>query len=197
MTGRTPDRFRRSLAGYSLDDAEFLRQLDEPESTNGLRPAAVLAPLFHDGREWRVLFTKRTDKVDSHKGQVSFPGGGREPEDESYLQTALRETWEEIGVEPSDVTLLGRIKPIITITQFKVFPFVGIIPHPYEYRLNGFEVADLLEIPLNRLLAEAGDQDQANPLGMTFNQGGEDIVWGATARMLYELLRIVYPENFD
>lgn len=193
MENQVPSRITQALSELSMDDGEFLNQVAEPHSNNGLKPAAVLAPFYWDGREWRVLFTKRTDKVDSHKGQISFPGGARDPDDESYAQTALRETWEEIGVRTADVKLLGRLRPIVTITGYRVFPFVGIIPHPYEFKLAPFEVASLLELPLAQLLEEAKGQDPTNPLGLTFNQGG-DVVWGATARMMYELIQTVFPE---
>lgn len=157
---------------------------------NGYKPAAVLVPFFHDGSEWRVVFTKRTDKVDSHKGQISFPGGGREPQDGSFSETALRETEEEIGVGRGEVELIGRLDPLITVTGYLVHPFVGIIPYPYDFELNKFEVARLLKISLNRLIEEAGNQDGdiVSGLDLKFNRRG-DLIWGATARILYQLIK--------
>jgi len=160
---------------------------------NGTRPAAVLAPFVRDNGRWKVLFTKRTDRVESHKGQVSFPGGTRDPADESHAATALRETEEEIGVARGDVELVGRLNPIVTITNFLVHPFVGIIPYPYPFKLNRNEVARLLEVDLEQLVAEARAQAHFPPgsLDLEFNQGGE-IIWGATARILYQLLEAVF-----
>ena len=160
---------------------------------NGTRPAAVLAPLVRDNGRWKMLFTKRTDRVESHKGQVSFPGGVRDPEDESHAATALRETEEEIGVARGDVELVGRLSPIVTVTNYLVYPFVGIIPYPYPFKLNRFEVARLLEVDLDQLVAEARAQTHLPPgsLDLEFNQGGE-VIWGATARILYQLLEAVF-----
>jgi 8-oxo-dGTP pyrophosphatase MutT (NUDIX family) len=157
---------------------------------NGLKPAAVLAPLFHDGHEWRVLFTKRTDRVEAHKGQVSFPGGTQDPQDETLLATALRETFEEIGVRAQDVEVVGGLEPVVTITNYLVCPFVGLIPHPYPFRLNDYEVERLIEVPLSQLLAEDRDQPADNPAALQFNRQG-DLIWGATARILHQLLGAV------
>ena len=156
---------------------------------NGHKAAAVLVPFFHDGDQWRVLFTKRTDKVETHKGQISFPGGGREPQDDSFSATALRETEEEIGVDRREIELLGRLDPIITVTDFLVHPFVGILPYPYEFQLNRFEVDKLLELPLEQLIEEAGEQAGGglSGLDLNFNRHG-DLIWGATARILHQLL---------
>jgi 8-oxo-dGTP pyrophosphatase MutT (NUDIX family) len=106
----------------------------EPEQTSvsvNLTPAAVLLPLLHKDEELHILFTKRTQTVKAHKGQVSFPGGVRDPDDESLLKTALREAQEEIGLRPEDVEILGALDPITTVTtDFLVYTFVGQIPFP-------------------------------------------------------------------
>src|SRR5687767_518274 len=99
--------------------------LVEIETSGALRRAAVLVPLFvRDGMLW-VTFTRRTETVEHHRGQISFPGGVEEPEDEDLAATALRETQEELGILPRDVRLLGSLSPIVTITDFAVAPFVG------------------------------------------------------------------------
>ena len=97
------------------------------------RRAAVLVPLFvRDGLLW-VLFTRRTETVEHHRGQISFPGGAAEPGDESLLATALRETEEELGIASGDIRVLGSLSPIETVTDFYVAPFVAAIPHPYVF----------------------------------------------------------------
>jgi 8-oxo-dGTP pyrophosphatase MutT (NUDIX family) len=170
--------------------ADRPRVKPEPD---GYRPASVLVPFFKNNDRWEVLFTKRTERVESHKGQVSFPGGAQDPEDDSPMATALRETEEEIGVRPADVKLVGQLDPMVTITNYLVRPFVGIIPYPYPFRLNRFEVDSLVTVPLDQLLAEAKDQPQATgpALDLTFNRQGE-VIWGATARILYQLLDAVF-----
>jgi len=103
--------------------------------------AAVLVPLVRKDGEWHVLVTKRTQKVEHHKGQISFPGGAWEPGDADLKDTALRETYEEIGLSPESVQLLGVLDDCPTITGFAVTPFVGVIPPSFDYRLNAGEVS--------------------------------------------------------
>ncbi len=167
-----------------------------PAPGDGSRPAAVLVPLYEDEAEWRVLFTKRTDKVDQHKGQISFPGGAKDPEDENLRSTALRETAEEIGVDPGDVEVLGALCPLKTISNFLVHPFVGVIPFPYDFKLNSFEVDSLVEVPLAQLIAEAEAQfsAQAPAASLKFNRRGE-IIWGATARIIFQFLKTVFLDQ--
>ena len=103
--------------------------------------AAVLIPLAWFEDEWHLLYTRRTDKVETHKGQVSFPGGACDPGEETPEQTALREADEEIGMHPQDVRVLGRLAPMITITSFRVTPVVGVVKWPYAFRVENAEVA--------------------------------------------------------
>jgi len=153
-----------------------------------LRPAAVLVPLFKDNGAWRVLFTKRTESVEHHKGQISFPGGSPDPEDIDLCATALRETEEEIGLAREAVSILGAMDPIKTITNYLVHSFVGVIPYPYPFRLNDNEVERLITPSLEVLIQEASSQQpQQGGLNLTFNRQGE-VIWGATARILYRLL---------
>ena len=100
----------------------------------GLRRAGVLVPLFvRDAKLWTVL-TRRTEIVEHHRGQISFPGGGEEETDESLYATALRETEEELAIAPADVISLGSLSPIVTVTDFYVEPYVAAVPQPYVWR---------------------------------------------------------------
>lgn len=158
------------------------------------RRAGVLAPLFvRDGALW-VLLTKRTESVERHRGQIAFPGGGQEQDDESLYATALRETEEEIGVAPADVRYLGALSPLTTITDFYVEPYVGAIPYPYPFRLQESEIAGLIEVPVLALLDPAALETKplpGRPEPVLFYHYEETVIWGATARMLKELLDAV------
>jgi 8-oxo-dGTP pyrophosphatase MutT (NUDIX family) len=98
-----------------------------------LRRAAVLVPFLWLHEQWHLLFTRRTDTVQSHKGQVSFPGGAADAEDSSPEHTAVRETHEEIGLQPQDITILGRLQDLPTVTNYLVTPVVAHIPWPVVF----------------------------------------------------------------
>jgi 8-oxo-dGTP pyrophosphatase MutT (NUDIX family) len=161
------------------------------ETGGPLRRAAVLVPLFmRDGMLW-VVFTRRTDTVEHHRGQISFPGGVEEPEDEDLAATALRETQEELGISPGDVRLLGALSPIVTVTDFAVAPFVGAIPHPYAFTPAESEIAEVIETPLAALRDPTILETRVLPgrdEPVLFYHHGPHVIWGATARILAELL---------
>ena len=167
------------------------RTLAVPEADPGIRRAGVMIPLFvKEGALW-ILFTRRTETVEHHRGQISFPGGGEEEDDESLLATALRETREEIGVEEADVQYLGALSPLTTVTDFYVEPFVGAIPSPYPFRVAEAEIAELIEVPVAALLDPRILEKKILPgreEPTLFYHHGAHVIWGATARMLQELL---------
>ncbi len=161
------------------------------------QPAAVLVPLYRDHGAWHVLFTLRTDLVDVHRGQVSFPGGRIEPEDRGPEQAALREAEEEIGIRPDDVRVLGALDPLLTVTRFRVEPVVGIIPWPYPLRLNSHEVAATFGVPLEWLADPANlevhhqEALEGPPVPVYFFRPFEGHrIWGATARITLNLLHL-------
>ena len=119
---------------------------------DGLRPAAVLILLYDKSGEPHVLLNKRSQLVEHHKGEISFPGGGRDPEDADFLATALRETHEEMGVEPGDVSVIGELDDVVTRTDFCVRVYVGTIPYPYPFKPLPREVAEVLEVPMSSLM---------------------------------------------
>ena len=111
-------------------------------------PPGCWRPCFLKEREAQLLFTQRTFTVKDHRGQISFPGGVQDAEDPDLLATALRETQEEIGLDPEAVEVLGALPPVATITGYRITPFVGLIPHPYDFHPNPLEVKRLLLLPL-------------------------------------------------
>lgn len=155
-------------------------------------PAAVLVLLEPLESGPHVIFTRRTDRVAHHKGQISFPGGTMDPGDPDLRWTALRETHEEIGVRPEDVEILGRLDDMLTITNFRVTPFVGLLtgPVPYPFRPAEDEVAEILEVPLAHLLDPGclEPEERVLPDGRSVSMHayrfGDHLIWGATARML-------------
>ncbi|MDD2922496.1 MAG: CoA pyrophosphatase [Anaerolineales bacterium] len=160
-----------------------------------LKCAAVLVPLTLYQSEWHLLFTRRTDRVESHKGQVSFPGGACDDGETTPEQTALREADEEIGVHPADVKILGRLSSMVTISHFRVTPVVGVIPSPYAFKVAGFEVARVFTIPLLWLADKnhyweffRRDSDRAL---IAYHPYDGELLWGATARMTVNFLKAI------
>lgn len=173
----------------------------EPKRINvGIGPyryASVLIPLLDEGGYCKILFTKRTQMVEHHKGQISFPGGAVEPEDSSNLETALRETYEEIGVLKKDVEVLGRIDDTVTMaSNFIIQPFVGLIPYPYEFVLNPGEVERLLSVPLE-YFSSSGSKPKEKLVEfegeahwtLAYEYDGE-VIWGATARVVENFMEV-------
>lgn len=160
------------------------------------RPAAVLVPVVVQPSGLTVLLTKRTDHLHHHPGQISFPGGRVEETDVSPVMTALRETEEEIGLDPDKVELLGELPEYLTGTGFRVTPVVGLVHPPFELALDTFEVAEAFEVPLSFLL------DVANHKRHRMHYRGrmreywampwkDYYIWGATAGMLVSLQRLL------
>jgi len=149
-----------------------------------------------DGEE-HLLFQVRSQHVEYHKGEISLPGGARDPEDDSLLATALRETHEEIGVAPDHIEVFGRLDDVTTRTRFVMSPFVGAITAPgtYPFRAANIEVDLLLEVPLAHLLSPASFEatvDASGRAGHAF-RFGEHLIFGATARVLDGFLGLVAP----
>jgi 8-oxo-dGTP pyrophosphatase MutT (NUDIX family) len=172
------------------------RRQPEASEAQDLVCAAVLLPLLCKDGEWHVLVTQRTQDVEHHKGQISLPGGACEPGDETLMDTALRETYEEIGVPPETVEVLGPLDDFPTVTNFVVTPFVGIIPHPFPYRLNPREVEAVVEVPIaflcdpSRLRVEQREYE-GRTFSVLFWDFGAYTIWGATARILKDFLDLI------
>jgi 8-oxo-dGTP pyrophosphatase MutT (NUDIX family) len=185
--------------------SQKLQQVDDPASQGyseidltdetQLKCAAVLIPLLHQGDEWHVLFTRRTDLVESHKGQVSFPGGSCEEDEITPEATALREAQEEVGIDPAQVRILGRLAHMITLTSYRVTPVVGVIDWPAVFRIGEGEVERLFTIPL-QWLADTRNRWEFPFPGrngglIAYHPYDGELLWGATARMMVDFLRVL------
>ncbi len=162
--------------------------------------AAVLVPLFEKEGSCHLLFTKRTDQVKHHKGEISFPGGMFDEEDGNLKKTALREAFEEIGLNEEDVQILGTLDDIVTVTEFIVTPFVGIFPYPYAFKLSPIECAELIEVPLASLLdsdcfsEKEIIQHNRKRIVETYQYSHHNI-WGATAHILKQFLDLITSQE--
>lgn len=181
------DGLRERLSAY---EPRRIEREDAPR-------AAVLIPLYEKEGTHHVIFQVRTELVEHHKGQISFPGGAHDEGDADLLMTALRETEEEIGLQREDVEVLGQLDDIVTITNFLVTPFVGRVtrPAPYPFAPSGFEVAELLEVPLPHLHEPATLANEPVPwrdrmVPPPAYRFGEHVIWGATARLLQRFLEL-------
>lgn len=190
----------------NLTEEEIAARLSETQSvarTDGYaqgdasapKCAAVLVPLLRQDDAWHLLYTRRTDLVESHKGQVSFPGGACDDGETTPEQTALREAEEELGLDPRQVRVLGRLNSMLTITSYRVTPVVGVIPWPTVFRPAQAEVARVFTIPL-AWLAERSNRWEFNMFGrdhsvIVYHPFNGEILWGATARMTVDFLEIL------
>jgi len=165
-------------------------ELADPE-----REAAVLAPVIRQGSREEILLTKRSEQLGDHPGQMSFPGGGREPEDADLEATALREAAEEIGLSPTEADVIGAIDDIETVTRYIVRPYVGVIPDR-PYTPDEYEVAEIVRLSVAALTdrtnyeSEHRDHPEYGPIRIHFFHVDGYTVWGATGRMLAQLLEL-------
>jgi 8-oxo-dGTP pyrophosphatase MutT (NUDIX family) len=174
-----------------LLDPEAAAALD----VHGRVDAAVLVPLYLSDGALHAVFTRRRDDLRRHAGEISFPGG-RQDEDETDLRvTALREADEEIGLDADDVEMIGALQPTPTIaTNYAVYPFVGLIEPGRTWRPSAGEVAEVLEFPLHRLRAGYARRRLLRR-GVPFRTDvycvDDNLIWGATARIVADLLERV------
>jgi 8-oxo-dGTP pyrophosphatase MutT (NUDIX family) len=181
--------------GTDLRDAlrSALSPADLVVEPDVVRPAAVLLPFVGDPEPW-IVFTKRTDELPRHPGEISFPGGMRHGADPDLLATALRETNEELGIRPETVDVLGALSPLQTFTSgTAIVPFVGTLASDPVFAPNPAEIAEVLEFPVARLLEVerpmAWSREHETYWGHVYELDGHTI-WGATARILNEFLEL-------
>ena len=163
-------------------------------SLEGFRKAAVLVPLIADGGGYDLLFTKRTDSVETHKGQISFPGGMVDEGDRDLVDTALREAEEEVGIKRSAVTTLGLLDDIATPVGFVITPVVGVLSRVPALSLNAVEVAEVFRVPVSFFAdPENGTVGYRERGGRRYEvwsfDTGTHVIWGATANIVKMLMR--------
>ena len=176
-----------------------LSKTSSPNSVNsdGLIEAAVAILVYPKPDSLTIILNKRTDRVEHHKGEISFPGGGRDPEDDSILDTALRETQEEMGIAPEDIEIIAQLDQVSTRSGFSITPFVGIIPPDYDFEVSNIEIAEVLEVPIESLLDTENQMEDDRVWGDEIPSKqysylyGRHIIWGATARIITQLLDIL------
>lgn len=163
---------------------------------------SVLLPLIWDIDHWSLLFTRRTEEVYSHKGEVSFPGGSVEENDGNFKETALRETWEEIGIPENQIQVLGNLKAVTTISNYYLLPIVAFVSWPTPLKANSKEVMRIFSIPIEWLADDANwrESEWLAPNGMKRNVihyelfDGEHL-WGITARITLDLINRIKQKD--
>lgn len=169
------------------------RQAPDPRR----QASAVLIPVCIGDGDDRLLYTKRTDTLRSHRGQVCFPGGKRSADDPNLVSTALREAYEEVGIRPEDVEVLGILDDLQTVSGYVITPVVGRIQSPYPYRLNPAEIDALIEVPIKRLFDHGTIELKTHlgPGGLHYNvysfEADGELIWGATARITRQLVDVL------
>jgi 8-oxo-dGTP pyrophosphatase MutT (NUDIX family) len=177
-----PHAADRSITGY--------------RNAPGGRPAAVLIPILVGAPGLNIFFTQRPETMKEHPGQIAFPGGSKDERDKTLTDTALREAWEEIGLEPSLVSIIGSLTPYQTITGYRVTPVIGLIQQTFAPTLDAREVADTFEAPLGFFLDKANIQKHTSVYQgklrpyYAFDYEGR-FIWGATADMLINLREVL------
>ncbi|MEW6735238.1 MAG: CoA pyrophosphatase [Acidobacteriota bacterium] len=198
--GRSAINDLAMLEHLGCEIAELLKGRNKDIITDWeLRPSAVLVPLFSKEGHLHMLFTKRTNNLRNHPGQISFPGGRRDESDASLLETALRETEEELGLSRDQIKVLGELDDMMTSTQYRITPFVGIIPYPYKFSVNSAEIEQVIEVPIPLLLDPTRQEVQNRTfygkveVQVYYYHIGAEPIWGATARIVKHFLEVIYP----
>lgn len=166
-------------------------------SVPGRRLAAVLVPLYRHNGDYGVIFTRRSETVPHHRGQMSFPGGGYETRDGTLRQTALRESQEEIGLQAAHVRVLGQLDDLLTSnSNYLVRPFVGTIPYPYPFTIDRRETASIVEVPLRFLRQHNPRREErrdfeGREVRSIFFEYQDYVIWGTTGKILKQFLDLL------
>lgn len=182
----TPDLIKKALA----------QRVKQVVSDSSLMPAAVLLLLYPKDGEYCVLLNKRSELVEHHKGEISLPGGARDPEDRDFLETALREAEEEMGIDRADVTILGELDDVVTRTNFGVRVYIGAIPYPYSFQPSPIEIAEVVEVPISSLCNLTNIRCETRwvdglPVTAYSYAYNQHLVYGVTGKILQQFLEIL------
>ena len=189
MDEAPPELLKRALAERVVERVDGV----------GLTPAAVMVLFYLKDGEYCILLNKRSEQVEYHKGEISFPGGARDPEDRDSLETALRETEEEMGIERGEITVLGELDEVATRSQFRIQVFAGTIEYPYPFTPSAIEIAEVLEFPIPALMDPANRRvetrwEDGQPVTSYSYVHQEHVVFGATARILQKCIDLLDDE---
>jgi 8-oxo-dGTP pyrophosphatase MutT (NUDIX family) len=196
----------QSIDALTVDDLSKLFQQEwlddeysDSRSSKACLEAAVCILFVREDGQWKLLFTRRTETVRDHKGQVSFPGGAREEFDSSLQETALRETFEEIGVRPQDVRIIGRLPSMKTISSYIISPFIGTIEWPYPLTIASDEVSRVFLIPVHWLVDDAhwemnwieGLPDGIRRQVIKYKLFDGELLWGISAYFARQVVKLI------
>ena len=188
------EKISEALKSYQIQRKKRFSELFSDESYQNLRPAGVFIPLLEHENRWYLLLTRRAEHLMEHRDQVAFPGGARERHDLDLKATALREMYEEIGVDPNHVVIFGELGEMPVITGYLVRLFVGKIPWPYDLKINRNEVKEVFIVPLewladpnHRTIRYRSYAGREFPVIFFDDYEGQQL-WGASAEMTLELL---------
>jgi len=183
--------------------ANVLSGIRELKNSSGNHiPAGVLVLLFDKNGEYWVILNRRTQKVEHHKGEICFPGGRKDRLDKDLTETALRETWEEMGISPGRISVLGVLGKTETTTGYQITPTVGLISYPYQFNIQNEEVEEIIEMPLSTLFSDDSKRDEAKILeGEVIMQPAfhyeNNMIFGATARILNNFACLIDSRNLE
>ena len=194
--GASPPEVIRKVLSHRVN-----HRVNQQVADSSLTPAAVFLLLYPKDGDYCVLLNKRSELVEYHKGEISFPGGAQDPEDRDSLDTALRETEEEMGIHREHVAVLGELDETETRSQFSIRAFVGEIPYPYCFKPSAVEIAEVLEVPLASLRDPANLRvetrwEEGAPLTSLSYAYNDHLVFGATAKILGQFLELL-QEGLD
>jgi 8-oxo-dGTP pyrophosphatase MutT (NUDIX family) len=181
------EELRRRLGGICLE-VDLDLEAGEPGT-----PAGVLIALLGYPEDPQVILTRRTAHLRNHAAEISLPGGRVEAQDSGPQEAALREAFEEIGLPPERVDILGCLQPYLTVSRYRVYPFVGWVDPPVEYAIDEYEVEEVFEVPLAFVLDRANHHSETEtfdgePVGFYVIEYGDHRIWGATAGILVRLV---------
>ncbi len=185
----------RAIMKLRLRQALYLRQKQHITAASRV-PAAVILPIYYKQGQYYILFTKRTETVKEHKGEISFPGGAYQEGDGTLVNTALRECTEEIGLMADEIEVLGELDDTVTVTSgYIVSPFVGFIPWPQAFKVDPREAEEIIEVPISALLDKGCLREETKIIDgeavtLYFYHYQGRVIWGTTAGILSQFLDI-------